>query len=95
MINEVVTVMTGTGEYVGKLVSETEHTINLEDPRLIVTTEQGMGFASGIAMTSGENPKEATFKDYVFVTAANEQVVNAWREQTSGIVVPNSGIVGA
>ena len=96
MINEVVTVMTSAGEYVGKLVEQTNYTLELSNPRLIVTTEQGMGFASGIAMTSGENAKQAVFRDYIFVTEANEQVADAWLEQTSGIVLPKaSGIIGA
>ena len=95
MIGNIVTVMTTTGEFVGKVVEYNTDVLELSDPRMIVTTESGMGFANGVAMTSGESPKEATFKDYIFVTPTNTQVADAWREHTSGIILNNQGIIGA
>lgn len=97
MIGDTVTVLTLVGEFVGKVVDYKDSYIELQDPRMIVTGEEGgMGFAQGIAMTGTPEPKLATFKDYVLVTETLTEVADAYREHTSGIVLPQtSGIIGA
>jgi|APSaa5957512535_1039671.scaffolds.fasta_scaffold33925_2 hypothetical protein len=89
---DIVTVVTATGEYVGKL-NESElwenrnwECLTLNDPRMLVMNEQGMGFARGICATGIENPSEATFANVIFVTETNEQIISAWRQATSGII---------
>ena len=86
-VNDVVTVMAPSGEYVGKLVKNDEHGIVLKDPRLITFGEQGMGFAAGIAATGYEDPREVTIVNYVFVTPTHEDVVKAWHKATSGLIL--------
>ena len=86
-VNEVVTVMASSGEYVGKLTKMDENGIVLKDPRLITFGEQGMGFASGIAATGLEDPKEMTILQAVFVTQTHEDVVKAWHRATSGLIL--------
>jgi hypothetical protein len=91
---DVVTVMTVNGsEYVGKLKFGTVSSDNvvLEDPRFVTMTEQGMGFANGIAATGVENPKEVELRNVLFVTETNAQVVSAYRTSVSGIVMPPAG----
>jgi hypothetical protein len=92
---DVVTVVTPTGEYVGRL-NESDlwenrgwECLTLEDPRLLVHNEQGMGFARGICATGIENPPEATFANVIFVTETNEQIISAWRQATTGIQLVN------
>ncbi len=89
--NDIVTVVTISGEYVGKLSDNDGGQITLSDPRMILSNpETGqMGFAKGIAVTGVENPKEVTFISVVFVTPANATVSTAWQEATSQIVTPN------
>lgn len=87
-VNDVVTVMAASGEYVGKLLNMDETGVVLENPRLVTANEQGMGFANGIAMTGIENPKEMVILRPIFITETHEQVVKAWRQATSGIIVP-------
>jgi hypothetical protein len=91
-VNDIVTVMTTTGEYVGKL-TQMDTAVVLQDPRMITANEQGMGFASGVAMSGEENPKEMTIMNPVFLCATNSDVADAWRTMTSGIVTPNSKLV--
>ena len=56
---------------------------------MIVQGPEGqMGFARGICQTGVENPTSVKFDSYIFVTPANDQVVKAFREATSGIVTP-------
>ena len=51
-------------------------------------SEQGMGFAGGIAMTGNKDPKQVliNLSQIVFVTETNEAVVKAYRQATSGII---------
>jgi len=85
---DIVTVVTLSGEYVGKLTSDVGG-YTIESPRMIVQNQDGqMGFARGIAVTGVENPDEVTFQSVVFVTPTNEQVTKAWQESTSSIVTP-------
>ena len=82
---DIVSVITLAGEVIGKL-KEIGSTITLEDPRMLIQTEQGMGFAHGVCVTGESNPKEITFQQYVFVTPTKEEIVKGWREATSGII---------
>jgi len=84
---DVVTVVAATGEYVGRMVKIDETGIVLENPRLITYSDEGMGFAAGIAMTGNPDPKEVTILSAVFVTECNQEIVKAWQSATSGIIL--------
>ena len=76
---DVVKVVTISGEYVGKLVSQEDSAITIDNPRMILSNPQdgSMGFAKGIAATGVENPPVATFHNVVFVVPSNDKVVEA------------------
>jgi len=84
---DVVTVVAATGEYVGRMLKFDETGIVLQNPRLITYAEEGMGFAQGIAMTGNPDPKEVTIMQVVFVTECNEEIVKAWHQATSGLIL--------
>tara|TARA_B100001559_G_C16381278_1_gene566701 strand:- start:120 stop:389 length:270 start_codon:yes stop_codon:yes gene_type:complete len=85
--NDIVTVITLAGEFVGKFVSNEEAGLSMEDPRMIVQGQDGqMGFARGICQTGVENPTDIVFQQYLFVTNTNEEVQKAYRQATSGII---------
>jgi len=86
-LNDIVTVVAISGEYVGKYKSSTDGTITLEDPRMLITNESGMGFAAGIAVTGEADPREVTFGQFVFVVDTNMEVQKAYRQATSGIII--------
>jgi len=85
---DIVTVMAPTGEYVGRLLKMDETGIVLENPRMITFADQGMGFANGIAATGIADPNVMTILQAVFVTETNPEVVKAWHQATSGLLVP-------
>ena len=85
---DIVTVMTATGEYVGRLLKMDETAIILENPRMITFAEEGMGFANGIAATGIQDPTEMVILQSIFVTETNPEVVKAWHQATSGLLVP-------
>ena len=73
--NDIVTVITLAGEFVGKFVSNEDAGLSMEDPRMIVQGQDGqMGFARGICQTGVENPKEIAFNDFMFITPSNDDV---------------------
>jgi len=82
---DIVTVMTISGEFVGKIQSDDDLLV-LDDPRLVVQGPEGqMGFARGICQTGVENPTEIKFDSYIFVSPSNDDVQAAYRKATSGI----------
>ena len=84
--NDIVTVITLAGEFVGKFVSNDDAGLALQDPRMVVQSPEGqMGFARGICQTGVENPTDITFDQYLFVTTTNDEVQKAYRKATSGI----------
>jgi|TARA_R110001606_G_scaffold398842_1_gene579178 hypothetical protein len=86
---DIVTVVTISGEYVGKLVSMEDATVELKDPRMILSNpaDGSMGFAKGLAATGVENPTSAVFQQVVFVVPTNEKVAEAHLTATSGLVL--------
>ena len=93
---DIVTIVTTSGEYVGKLNALNEDgSVQITDPRMILSNpETGqMGFAKGIAATGEENPNDVVFSSIVFMTPTNEKVADAFKESTGQIQVPKSKII--
>lgn len=84
---DVVSVVSLAGEFVGKYETSGGGSITINDPRMLVQNEQGMGFAQGICVTGKSNPDEVTFASYVFVTPVNTDIEKAYRQATSGLVL--------
>jgi hypothetical protein len=86
--NDVVSVVTMAGEFVGKYNNTGAGTITLDDPRMLIQDPNGnMGFAAGICVTGERDPNEVTFQNYVFVTSTNADIEKAYRAATSGLVL--------
>jgi len=87
--NEVVTVISVAGEYVGKFLKKDDATFILSDPKMLVQGENGVGFANGICVTGEENPKSMTFYTggIVFVTKTSQPVESAYYQASSGLIV--------
>jgi hypothetical protein len=60
-------------------------TVTLKDPRMLIHGDQGIGFARGVCMTSKENPEKVSFQQYVLCTETNDDFSAAWTEATSGV----------
>jgi|TARA_B110000977_G_scaffold157133_1_gene200057 hypothetical protein len=87
--NEVITVITVAGEYIGKFVDEGASKLIIADPKMLVNGEQGMGFGNGVCVTGEKDPKEMSFYigGIVFIAKTSDQVEKAYREATSGIIL--------
>lgn len=85
---DIVTIMTGIGEYIGKYDSEDNSTVTANDPRLIVNTPEGdIGFGRGVCMSAKENPDQVIFKDVLFVVKTNDSFEKAYVEAVSGLII--------
>jgi len=93
LLNEVVTIITATGEYVGKLKS-LEPIVEIENPRMVLQNQEGqMGFARGVAVTGEENPTQMIVNQYIFMAATNDKVTEAYKTATGDILVPEQKII--
>ncbi len=85
---DVVSVVTLSGEYMGKYnQNHADGGLTLDDPRMLIAGDDGIGFARGICMTGVENVNTVRFKDYVYVTPTNAEFEKAYRTAVSGIIL--------
>ena len=87
--NDIITVITVAGEYVGKYVDESPAMLEIGDPKMLVSGEQGVGFGTGICVTGEDSPKSVRFYTggIVFVTKTNDIVTKAYHEANSGLIL--------
>ncbi len=89
--NDVVAVMCNSGEYVGKYaaIQRTANTVTIEDPRMVVSTEEGLGFAHGICVTGEADVKSVDIfhASICFVTKVNDDLRKAYVKNTSGLII--------
>lgn len=91
---EIVAVVTMSGEYVGELVSVDKGTVEIKNPRMILSDGQGkMGFARGVCVSGVENPTSQIFNQYIFMAEVNETIADGHRQAVSGITVAKPKIV--
>ena len=84
---DVVVVMTMAGEIIGKYIHEKESGITLQNPRTLMQSEQGVGFAKGVCMSGKLDPKIMAISQYVFVTPVSDEFEKAYRQAVSGLVL--------
>jgi len=86
---DIVSVITAAGEFVGKFEDEGNAKLVLKDPRMVIQTQEGMGFARGVCVTGVENPTEMSFYTggIVFTAPSNEDIQKAYREAVSGLIL--------
>lgn len=87
--NDVISVITAAGEFIGKLNEKTDSIVSLDDPRMLIATQEGMGFARGVCLTGVESPTEMTFYSggIVFISPTNAEVEKSYRQAVSGLIV--------
>ncbi len=88
-LNDVVAVMCNSGEYVGKFASDNADSVTITDPRMVVSTQEGLGFAHGICVTGEADVATVDImkSSMCFVTKVNDDLRKAYIKNTSGIIV--------
>ena len=87
--NDIVSIVTLTGEFVGKYVEETSEQYVIADPRLLTQTESGVAFIPAVCMTEIQEPDEVRFNKgtVAFVIKTATEVEREYRKSTSGIII--------
>lgn len=84
-------VLINGAEIIGKLTEETTDYYQLEKPRMIQANQQGVGLVNGVCMTGEEPQGDLQFNKtgVIFMIKTVEQMSKGYREQVSGLVLPN------
>lgn len=88
-VNDVVTIKLKSGEeLVGKLEQENESMVKVSTPLTIVATEKGIGLQQ--FLFTAEVGKSYTIRhdSITLITITREDFADAYRQQTSSLVVP-------
>ena len=86
---DVVAVVNMAGEYVGKIKEVGTSMVVLQNPRMVINSQDGMGFARGVCVTGMENPHEVSFytSGIVFMSPVNDRIEKAYLRATTGLVI--------
>jgi hypothetical protein len=86
---EVISVVTAAGEFVGKFSDESPARLTIDDPRMVIQTQEGMGFARGVCVTGKENPTVMSFYSggIVFTAQSNDEIEKAYFQAVSGLIL--------
>lgn len=87
--NDVVSIVTLTGEFVGKYFEETPTQYVIKDPRLLTQTQDGVAFIPAVCMTGIQQPDEVVFNKstVAFIIETADEVQKEYRRATSGLIV--------
>lgn len=87
--NDVISIVTLTGEFVGKYNSETDQQYVIDDPRLLTQTQEGVAFIPAVCMTGVQQPNQVIFNKSVvaFIIKTATEVEKEYRRSTSGLIV--------
>ena len=87
--NDVVSLVTLSGEFVGKFVSETTNEVVLADPHLVTPNGDQIGFMPVVCMTGETNLPEVTFfkTSTLCMVPTAEPVQKEYRRSTSGLIL--------
>ena len=88
-VNDIVSIVTITGEFVGKLIEETADQYVIGDPRLLTTANNGPAFIPAVCMTGIQKPSEVRFNrsSVSFIIKTALEVEKEYRSITSGIII--------
>ena len=87
-------VLTNGAEVIGKLTGESETYYQLDRPRMVQASQQGVGLVNGVCMT-GEEPKgdlKFNKSGVIFSIKTVEEMAKGYRTQVSGLVLPTDGL---
>lgn len=86
---DIVTVVTVTGEFVGRFVSQSEDGVTISSPRAFILGDEGRpALAPGVCASGKQEPDQVTFLFYNVITVveSHKEIAEAWVGQTSGLV---------
>ena len=92
-MSDVVTILTVSGEFIGKMKEKKDNSVILENPRMLVSSGESMGFGYGVCVTGKNNPELCEFHNVVLVTETDPKFADAWRQAVTGITTAKQDII--
>ena len=88
---DIVSVVTISGEYIGKFKSEGSEFITIEDPHMVTPNGESIGFLPAVCLTGKQKPDHVSFRTscVVLMIESQEEVAKQYRQATSGLVLPS------
>ena len=88
-------VLINGAEIVGRHVQRTPDGVTLNRPRMVQASPQGVGLVNGISMTGVEPKGDFTFpiSSIMYMIDTVEEMANGWTSQTSGLPLPQTGLL--
>ena len=87
--DDIVTVVTPTGEYIGKLENQNGDKITLSKPMTVIASQQGLEFAPVLAMTGKPNLPSVTLWNVVLVTETDDEISDRYKQHVGALITPN------
>jgi|TARA_B100001094_G_C18031539_1_gene720386 hypothetical protein len=94
--NDIVTlVLTNGAEVIGKYIVDDMMSYTIERPRLVQVNEKGVALVDGVCMTGEKVDGTLQFNKtcVAFVLPTMQEIATGWQTQTSGIQVPQKGVI--
>ena len=94
--NDIVTlVLTNGAEVIGKYIVDDMMSYTIERPRLVQVNEKGVALVDGVCMTGEKVDGTLQFNKncVAFVIPTMQEIATGWQTQTSGIQVPQKGVI--
>lgn len=86
---EVVSVVTISGEYIGKFIDENAQQITIGDPHMVTPNGESIGFLPAVCLTGKQEPSSVSFNKscVVLMVESQEEVAKQYRTSISGIIL--------
>ena len=86
---DVVSIVTVSGEYIGKLIDESSDKITLGDPHMVTPNGESSGFLPAVCLTGKQQPSSVSFNKscVVLMIESQEEVAKQYRTSISGLIL--------
>lgn len=86
---DIVSLVTVSGEYIGKFIDESSDKVTLGDPHLVTPNGESVSFLPAVCLTGKHEPSSVSFNKscVVLVTETQEEVAKQYRQAVSGLIL--------
>ena len=84
---DIVTVLTPSGEYVGRFEEEKDGKVTLYKPKMLVKEGTNVGFSQGICLSAEEESDYASFYSgsMILMTLSSKTFADGWKQSTDTV----------
>jgi len=87
--DDVVSVVTPVGEFIGKFKIINEKSVTIKKPRMVVPQQNGVGMVDVVCNTGEQNLDEITLRYFMMVVPTRKSVATNYISNIAGIINPS------